>query len=119
MSYFDGQNLELIEALIYNPNAKPSYDVIRDCLIWEDEIANNLNPDGYEKLGDLWIIRSFIHRKIPSSRWGLDPEYFQKAWNNAVNQNFRWPGFFRLKLSKSDQEYYQRKRYEIFETNEI
>jgi hypothetical protein len=115
MTYFRSKDLELIEALVYNPNLAPSYDFIRDCLVWNDERTDGLSSEGYERLGDLWIIRSYLHRKVSASEWGLDPNYFQQAWSEATKQNFKWPGFLRLKLSKIDEEYYMQKRYKAFE----
>ncbi|MGL5074230.1 MAG: hypothetical protein ACRDBG_00095, partial [Waterburya sp.] len=86
MSYFQGKDLELIESLVYNPDIKPSYDFMRDSLVWEDERPLGLTPEGYEKLCDLWIVRAYIHREIPASDWGLDPKYFEDAWLEAIKQ---------------------------------
>lgn len=106
MSYFSEQELKLIETLGYRPELEPSYDAIKNALIWEDERPNNLSPDGYEKLCDLWIARSFIHRGIPFSSYKLSPEYFEKIWLAARKQGFKWPGFYRLNLSDRDKNYY-------------
>ena len=119
MSYFQGKDLELIESLVYNPDIKPSYEFMKDCLVWEDERPDGLTPEGYEKLCDLWIIRSYIHQKIAPPDWGLDPKYFQESWLKATKHNFKWPGFFRLKLSKHDEEYYKKQRFEAFSEYEI
>lgn len=119
MSYFKGKNLELIESLVYNPNLKPSYEFIKNCLVWSDEVPDGLTPEGYEKLIDLLIIRSFIHRQISPSNWWIldskDSKYFQEVWSKAIQQNFKWPGMNRLKLTKSDQEYYKQQQKEALE----
>ena len=119
MSYFWGNDLKLIEALVYNPNLEPSFDVMRDALVWNDERADGLTPEGYEKLCDLWIARSYIHRGIPFSESELDPEYFGRVWSEATKQGFKWPGFNRLHLSKQDREYYEKSLRELRESNEI
>jgi hypothetical protein len=113
MNYFSGKDLELIEALDYQPELEPSYEVIKDALIWEDERPSGLSTDGYEKLCDLWIARSFIHREIPFSNWSLDPKYFENVWSEAIKQGFKWSGFNRLILSKNDKDYYMKKRSEV------
>lgn len=45
MNYFSGNDLELIEALDYQPELEPSYEVIKDALIWEDERPSGLSID--------------------------------------------------------------------------
>lgn len=110
MTYFSRQDLELIEALTYDPVSEPSYDLIKDALIWEDERPNGLTQDGYEKLCDLWIARSFIHKRIPFSSWKLDPTFFENVWSEAMRHGFSWPGFNRIELSEKDQKYYEAMR---------
>jgi len=112
MAYFTGKDLELIEKLEFNSELVPSYDVIKNCLIWDDERPDGLTPDGYEKLCDLWIARSFIHREIPFSTWSLDPEYFDRIWKKAIASKFSWPGFERLKLTEKERKYYLREMKE-------
>jgi hypothetical protein len=106
MVYFEGRDLELIENLEFNPDLEPSYDAIKNCLVWEDERPDGLTPDGYELLCDLWIARSFIHRDIPFSSWVLDPEYFGRVWEDAMEAKFKWPGFNRLELAVNEKKYY-------------
>ncbi|MBP0011480.1 MULTISPECIES: hypothetical protein [unclassified Roseofilum] len=113
MTYFSGENLELIEALVYDPTLKPDYDIMRDSLVWPDERPQGLDPDAYEKLIDLWIARSFIHKGISFSDHRLDPEYFERVWKEAREQGFQWPGFHRLHLSEPDREFYENARNEF------
>jgi len=113
MNYFNGNDLELIEELEFNSELAPSYDVIKNCLVWDDERPDGLTPDGYEKLCDLWIARSFIHRDISFSTWDLDPEYFEQVWKEAKNAKFKWPGFNRLKLTERDRKYYLQEMEEL------
>jgi hypothetical protein len=108
MSYFHGKDLEIIESLIYQPELEPAFDVMRGALVWIDERPDGLSSKGYEKLIDLWIVRSCIHRGISLSDGTLDPEYFEKAWSEARAQKFSWPGFNRLKLSEEDRIYYMK-----------
>jgi len=119
MSYFLGNDLKLIEALVYNPSLEPSFDVMRDALVWDDERPDGLSREGYEKLCDLWIVRSLIHRGISFTDWPLDPEYFGTVWSQAQKQGFKWPGFNRLHLSQKDREYYEKSLHDLRESNEI
>ena len=31
---FTGKDLELMEALVYNPSLEPGYEILKGCLIW-------------------------------------------------------------------------------------
>ncbi|MGD9169432.1 MAG: hypothetical protein PVI97_05140 [Candidatus Thiodiazotropha sp.] len=112
MIYFKGRDLELIEKLEFNPDLEPSYDAIKNCLVWEDERPDGLTPEGYELLSDLWIARSFIHRGIPFSTWVLDPDYYERVWKEATEAKFKWPGFNRLELRVKENKYYLQKMKE-------
>ncbi len=107
---FTGNDLQLIESLQYNPELKPSFDWMRDCLVWKDERPDGLTPAGYESLIDLWIARSFIHRGKSFSEHSLDPHYFEDVWKRALNQGFQWPGFSRLTLSDEEREFYKQEK---------
>ena len=104
---FEGDDLRLIESLSFVPSLKPSFDNMRDCLVWPDERPNGLTPSGFEALCDLLIARSFLHRGLDFSTYRLSPEYFRKVWEKALAQGFRWPGFHRLTLSEEDKEYFE------------
>jgi hypothetical protein len=104
-SFFSGRDLQLIEALQYDPDLTPGFESIKSCLVWRDECPDGLTPDGYEKLSDLLVARSFIHQGRPFTSWKLAPELFGNVWSEANAANFRWPGFNRTTLSAADQEY--------------
>ena len=110
MSYFAQYDLCLIESLVYQPELKPGFECLKECLIWEDERPNGLSPEGYEKLCDLWIARSFLHKKVPFSSWELDPNYFEQVWSMAQAQAFKWPGFYRVQLNQEDALFYELER---------
>jgi len=110
MNYFFGRDLELIEALVYQPELKPSYDVMRDALVWRDEWTNDLSSEGFEKVCKLWTARSFIHRGIPFSSYKLNPDLLERVWFEAKTQGFKWTGFNRLELRQQDREYYEEQR---------
>jgi hypothetical protein len=92
-----------LEELRFDPKAEPSFNLMKSCLVWPDELAEGLSRDGYELLGDLWIVRGFFHRGVPREQWGLDPAYFEGVW--AENETVKWPGFLRLQLSDRDKKY--------------
>jgi hypothetical protein len=103
---FRDNDLRLIESLVYDPNLKPNFDSMRDCLVWADERPEGLTPDGYEHLLDLLIARSFIHRNLDFSTHSLDPIYFKQIWDRALEYKFQWPGFKRLKLSAEEKAFF-------------
>ena len=109
---FVGNDLKLIESLVYNPDLEPGYEHIKACLGWSDEVIDGLTPEGYQNLCDLLIARSFIHRSLPFSSYRLDPLYFADFWERALKQGFSWPGFKRLVLSEKDQAFYDKMRVE-------
>lgn len=94
-----------LEELVFDPTCEPSYELMKACLVWPDERPAMISKDGYEMLGDLWIVRGFIHRQVPCEQWGLDPNYFQEVWRNALSDVPNWPGFRRMHLSQLDQAY--------------
>jgi hypothetical protein len=93
-----------IEALTYDRLCRPSYDLIKACLLWPDERPQKISNAGYEVLCDLWIVRGFIHRGLPPEDWGLDPQYFQAVWAEALRSELRWPGLLRASLSEEDRK---------------
>ena len=81
MSYFSKRDLELIKVLIYQPELKPCYDVMRDALVWMDEWDKRLSSDGFNRLCNLWVARSFIHSNIPFSSYTFNPNLLEKVWS--------------------------------------
>jgi len=104
---FTGKDLKLIESLVFDPNLTPSFDIMRSCLVWQDERPAGLSPTGSESLIDLWCARSFLHQGRDFSDHRLDPEYFRKIWERALRQDFQWPGFNRLTLTEADKVFYE------------
>ena len=114
MSYFLGEDLEIIEALVYQPELSPCYDPMRDALVWMDEWPRSISSEGFKKLWRLWVARSFLHRGIPFSSYRLNPDLLERIWSEALMQGFKWPGFNRLELSQEDREYYEEQRKNPF-----
>ena len=106
MPYFSDRDRAVIEALQYNADASPAFELLKSCLVWPDERPKNITPEGYEKLCDLWIARACLHRGQPVGSGTLDPTSMQRAWQEALDDKISWPGFRRLKLSPEDQAYY-------------
>jgi hypothetical protein len=104
--FFSDKDRQAVESLHYNPDLKPSFELFKFCLVWDDERPLNISSAGYDLVCDLWIARSFMyHRKLPKNKWGLDPGYFQKIWDTAIKKKLNWPGFKRLELSPEDEKY--------------
>ena len=104
---FSGNDLKLIESLVYDPSLEPSYEFLKGCLVWEDERPSGLTPDAYDILCDLWIARSLLHRGLSLADHPLDPQYCEDIWQRALKQGFSWPGFNRLILNDKDKLYYE------------
>ena len=111
MTYFTEQEKKEIELVKFDPLLKPMYDPMRDCLFWEDDYPPNWGW-GNEKIVDLLIARLFIHKGLPKSNWyAIAPtDYFVNAWESAIKQGVKWPGFNRLQLSQDDIGYLERMR---------
>ncbi len=110
MSCFSKRDLELIKALVYQTKLKPSYDIMRDALVWMDEWTQELSSEGFEKLCYIWLSRSFIHRGLPFSSYNFNPNLLEKVWLEAQNEIPHWPGFNRLELSQEERAYYEEQR---------
>lgn len=114
MSYLSGRDLKMIEALVYQPELKPCYDPMRDALFWRDEWSFDLSSEGHDKIYQLWIARSFLHKGIPFSFYKLNPDLLERVWSEALMQGFKWPGFNRLELSQENRKYYEEQRKNPF-----
>lgn len=99
-------DLDILNKLTFDSSATSSFEYVKYCLIWSDERpANRLSAEGQELLNDLWSIRGFIHRSVPTKEWGLDPKYFEDVWNFGLKQIPEWPGFKRIVLSEAEKAY--------------
>jgi hypothetical protein len=104
---FTGKDLQLMEALVYDPSLGPGYEALKGCLIWEDERPSGLSPDAYSNLCSLWGARALFHRGLTLADHPLNPEYSRDIWERALHQVPGWPGFKRITLSAKDKEYYE------------
>ena len=102
------QDRMAIESLSYNPSLEPSFDIVKSCLMWEDERPGSISSEGYRFVRSLWVVRSFIHRGLPEEQWGLEPHHFQAIWRFAIDAKLKWPGFYRLELSWKDRIYFEK-----------
>jgi len=104
---FAGNDLRLMQSLIYDASLEPAYEYLKGCLVWRDERPDDLTPAAYENLSSLWIARSLLHRGLDFSDDPINPEFTREIWNRAIQQIPDWPGFKRISLSKKDAEYYE------------
>jgi hypothetical protein len=105
---FQPDDRDILQTLVFDPTAEPAFELMKSCLVWPDERPVRISKDGYELLGDLWAIRGYLHRSVPSEQWGLDPAYFREVWTNALRDIPDWPGFKRLDLSDEARAYLAR-----------
>jgi hypothetical protein len=107
-----------VTRLVYDPTCEPSYDIMKACLVWPDERPDRISNDGYELVGDLWIFRGFLHRGVPRHEWGLNPDYFETVWKNALDDVPCWPGFRRIELSSLERLFLEGQIREIATTRD-
>ena len=98
----------VIESLEFDPSLEPSFDIIKSCLAWPDEVPKGISGKGNMLVGRLLIWRSFLHREMPEEAWGLDPSPYRLAWQSAVSEKLSWPGFRRLTLSSKDKQFLEK-----------
>ena len=83
-----------VEALPFDPSAEVMYHEILGCLVWSDELPDDITSDGLSYLRDLLGIRGAIHR-------GEDADL--DTWNLARMTGLRWNGFQRLVLTEEQR----------------
>jgi hypothetical protein len=105
---FSEKDLQIIESQVYDPALTPSYESIKACLIWADEIPHGLSLDGYSILEILWIGRSLLHRGLSLADDPINPAHVQSTWTRAQQQGLKWIGFKRLVISDEDRAYYMK-----------
>ena len=113
VSYLPDADRELIERSAFDPALKPSFEVIKSCLIWRDECPPGLSRKGTQFVARLWVFRAFLHQGIARERWTVDPTPFENAWHAAQLAGLKWSGFLRLQLSEEDSQYLQRSLQEV------
>jgi hypothetical protein len=101
--HFIRNDKELLAALVIDDDARPSFDLPLQCLVWPDERPAGLSRMGYDLLCELWRIRAYIHRGLSPTKWGLNPIHSLGIWSAAQADQVRWPGFARLILSPEHQ----------------
>ncbi|HEY6725433.1 MAG TPA: hypothetical protein VI197_15465 [Polyangiaceae bacterium] len=114
MRFSEADRVKLL-SLRFDPDAEPSYELLKSCLVWPDECPEGISREGYELLQDLWIVRGFLHKQVPRENWGFRTTRFEDVWAQALQDIAEWPGFKRLQLSKADAEYLQRSMRELTE----
>jgi hypothetical protein len=100
MSLFSDRERTIVEALRYDPVARPAFELLKGCLVWADERPDNITSEGYSIVCDLWAARSYLHRGEPI------PARLRTVWERAQREGLNWIGLRRLELSVEDKEYY-------------
>jgi len=103
---FSPRDRAIIENLRYDPTLTPGFELVKSCLVWSDERPDGLSSDGYERLCDLWIARSRIHRGVVGDRSVTSYDY-QAVWNEELSGGLRWPGFRRIELSAAERSFFE------------
>jgi hypothetical protein len=106
MNLLTVEERRVIESCSLDPSAVPAFEEIRYCLVWPDERTDEVMrmQGGYALLGDLWIVRGYIHRGVPVEDWGaFGGESFLETWNECVFGGLQWIGFRRIALTKQER----------------
>jgi hypothetical protein len=115
MSSLAPADRELIASLHFDPDAEPAFEAIKGCLVWPDEVPEELSREGYERLSTVIAARGMLHR-------GRDvhslPPTFREAWVSALAEVGSWPGFRRVALSPADARYLNEELLELTESDE-
>jgi hypothetical protein len=110
------RDLKVIEALVYNPSLEPGYELLKGCLIWRDEMPDNITPQGWDVLGTLWGARAQLHNINAGAEPWL-PGYGRETWDQAMKEITNWPGFKRLTLSEKDWAYWEEEQRSFEESD--
>jgi len=106
------EDIDILNSLHYNENAKPGFKIYKSCLVWPDEgLDAPLSRKGRNFLSDLWEIRTFIYQQLPHEKWGVTLQswkYCTEKWEFGLKNVPNWPGFKRLELSEIDKKYLNR-----------
>ena len=112
MALFSESDRRLIETLVYDPGLVPGYEVLRGCLVWQDENRDDLSREGQRRIHDLQAARSLLfHRTARTGQWSAETEKFFESirpkyraiWGQAIAENLRWPGFHPSGIALSDE----------------
>jgi hypothetical protein len=106
---FTDEDLIVMKSLKFDPSLKPNFESLKNCLVWEDERADFLSPDGYYLVGCLLIARSLLHRGLTFDDHPVNSEYCKNLWSIAQQQVSEWPGFKRIELNDVDKKYLDEK----------
>jgi hypothetical protein len=118
MEFFSLEDAKLLNSLVYQPDFKPSYDMVQNLLTWKDERPTGISDDGMDKLINLWIARSYIHDDRPFSSDVFGGKHLEEAWSKSKDEIPNWPGYQRLNLSTEDREYLDNERRSLEENDD-
>lgn len=96
MAQFNERDRRILEALAYDPEAEPAFELIKSCLIWPDEWAEGLSREGLERLNEVWVARGMLHAGRALSEI---PTPYRRAWEETLADGVQWPGFRRAELT--------------------
>jgi hypothetical protein len=93
---------EIIEAQILVTESQPSYESIKSCLIWPNELPSGLSMDGHTFILNLLAARSYLHRNIPMTG---RLERLRVDWEIALSSGLKWIGFKRISIPAAHLEF--------------
>jgi hypothetical protein len=76
---FSPTDRDTLQRIDFDPTAEPSFEIMKACLVWPDERPERISSEGFELLGDLWIVRGFVHRQVPG-QLAAEPQ-LQVEWS--------------------------------------
>jgi len=96
----------LLDTQPFDRLARPQFEEIKYCLVWPDERPEGLSSAGWELVGDLLVVRGYLHRAVPIEEWGMvGGQEYLRTWNRALlDERVPWNGFRRIALSDDDRQ---------------
>lgn len=84
---FSAAGAAIINALQFDPEAKPEYELLSSGLVWSDEFTKDLSFDDQAQLRCLWAFRAAVIR-------GHDPQRhrYRYLWADMAVHFPNWPG---------------------------
>jgi hypothetical protein len=111
--FFSPEDSDKLNALTYQSEIDPDFEMIKSVLIWNDEIPFGISQDGMEKLWNLLIARSYLHDNRAFSSHFSGGKHLETAWSESKQNIPNWPGFKRLSLSEKDRRFYDEERRKV------
>ncbi|MES3021174.1 MAG: hypothetical protein V4857_06265 [Pseudomonadota bacterium] len=120
MTLFTDAEIASLDRLVHDAHSRPYFDALRWALRWHDETPQQARGDGYQRLLELVVARSFIHQGRAREHWFVlaPTSRYADIWDEARARAPNWPGFKRLELSNEERAYLLRESTNTLATSD-